>query len=492
MKINSGTILIGFFAVLCGLVGVHLYREANRRKPVVVQKTEPAPARAPAKTIVPMVSRNLVPGQKITMDDVALVRMSAEERKATGLKKAYMTNPDQIIGKTVKVPLRRGDTFDTRDFYPLGTGPGIAHRLKPGFRAMTISLSPANALIGFAGPGQKVDVLFHYGQNTNAQNIRRAPTGTVPNRNYSHNRNAYTANNSKLVAATATLAQGVEILALNHGTTEETTPNGVGGDIVMVTLAVKPRDAEKLRVARGHGELSLTLRSPTDRSMAIMPMPSTVDDLIRVQPPSVSQMEIFRGTSVSRMNFVNHSGGVIKPQQVSLPQLKIHVPAGLQKDGQFPFNMEETEEALENEKDFKVKGEEPFLESADASGSQQRLFVDGAKNEFQPGQTVQPGDTVAPTGQALTEIQTSRTFLPHANQQPPMLAPVATSQPDMNPLPQSKSASGPSLEGVRFSTQYQNGPQNQQSAQGMPNSIMSSGRQDYRATHLGTYGLERK
>ncbi len=301
MKVNSGTILLAFFAVVSGLVGVHLYREANRPAPVVPQTVEVSekPKAIPAMT-VPMVSRNLTPGQTITKDDVALVRLTREQMDKLGLKKAFMSKADQIIGKTVKRELRRGSTFDTRDFYPQGQGPGIMHRLKPGLRAITVSMLPTNALLGFAGAGQSVDVLFHYGNHTkeaqngktlSAQNNYRNDTG-VP---------------QSLRGATSTLIQGVEILALN----QQTLPIAETKDLplesrVLVTLAVYPREAELLRMATDHGELSLTLRPSSDEKSVPTLTPRTVDELINVKQ-QVRSMEIFRGKQVTQLQFQNTS-----------------------------------------------------------------------------------------------------------------------------------------------------------------------------------------
>jgi len=67
--------------------------------------------------------------------------LTREEMKEHGIKRVFMSNPDQIIGKTVAVDLKRGSTFDTKDFYAPGTGPGIADKLQPGQRAVTIEVN---------------------------------------------------------------------------------------------------------------------------------------------------------------------------------------------------------------------------------------------------------------------------------------------------------------------------------------------------------------
>ena len=310
MKINSGTILIAFFAILAGMVGAYAYRHLNRPQPVVEVAPPPAPPPKPRSLVVPMVSRTLAHGQEITKDDVALVRLTTKQLEEMGLAgKAFMTRADQIIGKRVRSELRRGSTFDTRDFYPLGQGPGIAHRLKPGLRAVTVSMSPINALLGFAGAGQSVDVLFHYSQGgggSNRDDSRNLPqatvTGYVPN-SRSRNRNG-----GNVHGATSTLVQAAEILALNQLTNPTNESSGIGiapEDTTLVTLAVYPREAELLRVAGQHGDLSLALRNPTDDAPVPLVDPRTVDEIIDIRS-GVREMEIYRGKNLSRCRNFRH------------------------------------------------------------------------------------------------------------------------------------------------------------------------------------------
>ena len=312
MKINSGTILIAFFAILAGMIGAYAYRQLNQPQPVV-EATPPPPPPKVKSIVVPMVSRTLAPGQKITKDDVALVQLTTKQLKEMGLAgKAFMTRADQIIGKRVKSELRRGTTFDTRDFYSLGQGPGIAHRLKPGLRAVTVAMSPMNALLGFAGAGQSVDVLFHYsggtgGSNTDdSRNLPQATvTGYIPN---SRSRNR--GNGGSVYGATSTLVQGAEILALNRLTNPTNESSGIGiapEDNTLVTLAVYPREAELLRVAGQHGDLSLALRNPNDSAPVPLVDPRTVDEIIDIRS-GVREMEIYRGKALSRLQFARKGG----------------------------------------------------------------------------------------------------------------------------------------------------------------------------------------
>jgi len=290
-KINSGTIVLGFLAVLFGLIGTWAFREYSKQPLVSAEES----AADPGKVVVPMASRTLEPGHQIKVDDVALVRLSREEIRENGLDKGFMSNAAQIVGKTVKSEIQRGDTFDTREFYPQGTGPGIADRLKSGQRAVTVSLTPTNALIGFAGAGQVVDVLFHYGEKRKAASEdNEAHAGT--NGQESEQTRFYQ-------SATVTLVQSAEILALGNSAVPTGNANGISTqDRVLVTLAVTPADAEAIRVADGNGELSLSLRNPTDQTTVELGAPKMLSEIIQIDS-GVRQMEIYRGTRMTKVEF---------------------------------------------------------------------------------------------------------------------------------------------------------------------------------------------
>ena len=98
-RIDSGTILVAFFAILFGLIGAFLLRKSLRSKNVA----QPAPKvrSGPTKVTVPLASRDLKSGTQITLDDVALFRLTRQEMKDHGIKRVFMANPDQIIGKTM-------------------------------------------------------------------------------------------------------------------------------------------------------------------------------------------------------------------------------------------------------------------------------------------------------------------------------------------------------------------------------------------------------
>ena len=340
-RIDSGTILVAFFAILFGLVGAFLLRKSLQSRNVV-QQPAPVVRSGPTKITVPLASRNLESGTQITIDDVALFRLTRDEMKEHGIKRVFMSNPDQIIGKTVSVDLKRGATFDTKDFYAPGTGPGIASKLDPGQRAVTVEIDATSALLGFAGAGQNVDVLFHYGKDSRSVN----PSGDIydmangingaadfsdswrpPHMDYnppqsyngsgSNYANDYERQNrwrsgigKKYQSATVTLVQKATILALGQRVNQTNNSSRLGPvERVRVTLAVDPESAELIRVAEGHGELSLTLRGEGDEQIVDLAQPKVLSNIIDMENailiarPEVREIEMFRGQSRSRVRF---------------------------------------------------------------------------------------------------------------------------------------------------------------------------------------------
>ena len=227
-RVSSGTLTVVVFALLAGLAGAYVVRQR------LAQPALPPVAQAgPSDVIVPVAAIDLEPGQMLTVNDIALVRLAPENfANSPYVHQAYMRNSEQIESRVLKVALKRGEAFVPTAFYPDGAGPGIAQLLDEGYRAVTIPIEHISAVQGFARPGSFVDVLFR----SKAEEDR--PEVTI------------------------TLLERVKVLAVNSNTLSEKSEKLDGGGAV--TLAVTPLQAKSLKVVEGRGELSLTLRNPND------------------------------------------------------------------------------------------------------------------------------------------------------------------------------------------------------------------------------------
>ncbi len=235
-RVSSGTLTVVLFAIIAGLAGAFVVRQRLQVPP----PEPPTVAPSPNDIVVPVAAIDLQPGQMLTINDIAMVRMSPENfAKSKYVNQPYMRIGKQIEERVLKVAVKRGEAFLTTAFYPDGAGPGIAEMLDEGFRAVSIPIEHISAVQGFARPGTFVDVLF-----------RSKETDDHPE-------------------VTITLLERVKVLAVNKNTlSEHNVDLDAGG---AVTLAVTPLQAKALKVVEHRGELSLTLRNPND-NLDFMPV----------------------------------------------------------------------------------------------------------------------------------------------------------------------------------------------------------------------------
>ncbi len=323
-KPGSGGIMLAFIAVLVGLFGAYIVRGVLQRPSVKV-------AKGPQLITIPMASMELQAGRTVSLGDVALARMTRSEMEERGISRAFMTDTKQIIGRVLRTSMKRGERFDTTLFYPDGMGPGLENRLKPGMRAVTIPVRSENALLGFAGPGNWVDVIFRSGSSHSGgdSNEGRYAGDDYNNARYDHNPawqdysryyDAWNGGPRRISGAgnhadqysmeqTVTLLENVQVLAIDRETFEGISVDKLQAHL-SVTLAVTPEQAASLRVVDGRGELSLTLRNPNDTNTVLDTAPRTLRDIIDIpevatpEPPQVNGMEVYRGFRVDHINFI--------------------------------------------------------------------------------------------------------------------------------------------------------------------------------------------
>ncbi len=284
-RITPGTVIVGIFAVLFGLVGAY-----GVRKYLQTEKPVPPPPAGPRTQIVPLASMDLEPGRTIVLGNVALLQLTPEQiekrMKDGKLPSQYMNNPQQIIGRILKTPLQQGDAFKTEDLYAEGTGPTIAEKLAPGLRAVTIPVEGTGALGGFDGPGSYVDVVFR----------------TQPD------------DKTGIPETTVTLLEGVQVLAMEEA--DKRAPPGAKLEN-RVTLAVTADQANALKIAEGRGTFALSLRNPEDVEIAASSIPQTLDRLLNLPVPREHVTAIYRAGSVQAVSF---PGAAVMPQPaVALP-----------------------------------------------------------------------------------------------------------------------------------------------------------------------------
>jgi Flp pilus assembly protein CpaB len=271
-RLSSGTVLAGVAAVLFGLLAAYVVRK-QLLKPV------PAPAKevkAPELLIVPVAAGDLPAGRRVTLGDVGILRLTQDQVKKQGFNKPFMNRTPQIVGRTLRVPLKRGKSFEPGDFYSEGQGPNVSELLEPGYRAVTFTVEIDAAVAGFTTAGSFVDILFR----ANADGTNDLPETTVP------------------------LMEAVKVLALNSETSEGTKTAAASGRH-QLTVAVRPEQAAALQIVAGHGVLTLALRNPGDADQFVATSsPRTLDELLERRSRRI-KLDVYRGRGVSRLEFRN-------------------------------------------------------------------------------------------------------------------------------------------------------------------------------------------
>ena len=264
MKISSGTLVLGVFAALFGLVGAYAAKQHLAVRPVA----PPAPPEVQQVT-VPMAAVDLPAGRTISVGDLTVRQLTWKQIREMGLPREFMSKPSQLTGRILRNPVTKGVSFSPDDLYPVGTGPSVAERLKPGYRAVSVPLDNSQAEMTLLSPGAVVDVMFRTFAG------RGVPETTV------------------------TLLEHVEILAIGEqifpGGRVEATANRSGRSS-MVTLACTPQQASALKVIEGRGSLSLVLRGPEDDRLVTAPTPQTMETLLNLPSPKPPVMtHVYRG-----------------------------------------------------------------------------------------------------------------------------------------------------------------------------------------------------
>ncbi|NLX97700.1 MAG: Flp pilus assembly protein CpaB [Rhodopirellula sp.] len=278
-KASPGILILGIFAVLFGLLGAYAAKKHLQAKaPEVVAAAAPQVE----KWTVPTAVADLPANRTITQSDLLVLQPTREELGKMPLPPTWMNRTSQIIGRTLRQPVPKGQAFEPALFYPEGIGPDVASQLAAGERAMTIPFEGCPAEAGLITPGAHVDILF------------RTSTGTA----------------GPSADTTVTLLEDVRVLAIDRQTLDGAAP-GEKKSGATVTLAVSPMQTRALKVVEGRGSLTLALRSGDDRLPANSDGPRTLDDLLGVQQEKPFTTEIYRRGHLTTVSYLEGKRQVI-------------------------------------------------------------------------------------------------------------------------------------------------------------------------------------
>jgi Flp pilus assembly protein CpaB len=175
-------------------------------------------------------------GRVIRAGDLKLVEL-ADGEALEGTASAYADVPS-LVGRVLRSEVTPGQTLTAELLYPEGVNPGVADRLPPGFRAITVKMDQTALVEGFVSPGTEVDVFFR------SESIEGYPETTLR------------------------VLDGLEVLAIEDRVSAGADPGDVQGTQgIRVTLAVPMGDVGKIQALNGHGTMTLAVRASHERAI---------------------------------------------------------------------------------------------------------------------------------------------------------------------------------------------------------------------------------
>ena len=192
------------------------------------RKVAAHPAAAPAQQRYAAALRPLDAGEALEPASIAMIEWPV----SVPLKGAF-AKPEELTGRVVLYPLAEGEPILERQLAVPGSGAGLTGRIPQGMRAISLRSDEVVGVAGFLFPGTHVDVLVTYRTD-------KAPEPT-----------------------TATVLQDVVVLAAGHQINPD--PDVKAASVDVVTLMLKPEDADRAVLASTQGTIHFVLRNGADR-----------------------------------------------------------------------------------------------------------------------------------------------------------------------------------------------------------------------------------
>ncbi len=234
--------LIPIIAVVIGIVAFILTSQYLKAKVDEVQKAKELIYKN-AKMVEVVVARNNIPsGTTISADDLAAKDFfEAQLPDRVVMRSEYK----YIVGKKAEseISAKKPILWD----YIVGgsaTHTGLAPKIKPGMRAISLPIGGANAVSGMIQPNNQIDVLGTFNMP-----LKTNPTQTE--------------------TVTLTMLQDVTVLAVGQTMADQAFDGkkAKSTSYSTVTLEVTPKEAELLVfVQQLRGAMTLALRNPNDPS----------------------------------------------------------------------------------------------------------------------------------------------------------------------------------------------------------------------------------
>jgi pilus assembly protein CpaB len=182
-----------------------------------------------AHRYIVVAAESLPIGTRITRDHVKLVAWP----KSSAIPGTF-ESIDAIVGRGLTSSVLENEPISEARIAPTGSGAGLPPAIPPGMRAISVKVDEVVGVAGFVVPGTHVDVIVTIG----ARGLHEQSSRVV--------------------------VSNVTVLTAGTRYDQEAAKDGKPIRSTVVTLLVKPEDAEKVALAESEGEILLTLRNPLD------------------------------------------------------------------------------------------------------------------------------------------------------------------------------------------------------------------------------------
>ena len=162
--------------------------------------------------------------------------------------KGVVFDPKDAVNRVLLFPINSNEPVTVSKLSATTSVEGVSSTIEPGYRAVSVQISDVSGVAGLIQPNSRVDVLF-------------TRPGTMAE------------------ATTAIILQDVKVLSTGRLAPAGQAPDPRTPRSPVVTLVLKPDDAEKLELAKNEGKISLSLRNPLDDSQSPAGAPITTEAL---------------------------------------------------------------------------------------------------------------------------------------------------------------------------------------------------------------------
>lgn len=261
---NRRAIILLVLATTLGLAAAFLSQNAIRAQgPIIAVAAE-------VETVPVVVAKADLPLAAVLKAE----HLEVEEWPADYQPQGTFHSIAELEGRVLRRAYASGEVIQGMSLLAEGSAGGLGSVIEKNHRAVSVKVNPIIGVAGFVTPGSRVDVLA---------TLRRVDW------------------QSKQPYAKAVL-QNVKVLAIDQKLEE--VKKGEPELVSVVTLEVKPGQAEELTFMSHEGQLQLALRGPTDEEI-VKTAGVTVSSLLRTPAAvrRVSSVEVVKGTKVQNKAF---------------------------------------------------------------------------------------------------------------------------------------------------------------------------------------------